>query len=44
MKLDPRTKLFILAITSVSVFLNGSIIVECVFVGLPLLLLFSAGR
>ena len=44
MKLDPRTKLLILAITSVSVFLNGSIIVECVFVGLPLLLLFSAGR
>ena len=44
MKLDPRTKLLILAVTSVSVFLNESIIVECVFAALPLLLLLCAGR
>ena len=42
MKLDPRTKLLILAITSVSVFLNGSIIVECVFGGAAAIAFFSA--
>ena len=44
MKLDPRTKLLILAVTSISVFLNESIVVECVFAALPLLLLLCAGR
>lgn len=45
MKLDPRTKLLILAITSVSVFLNESLIVETVFFVSPflLLLLFKKG-
>ena len=32
MKIDPRTKLLILAITSISVFLNGSITMEYVYV------------
>lgn len=44
MKLDPRTKLLILAATSISVFLNGSIIVECVFAALPMALLLCADR
>ncbi len=38
MRLDPRTKLLILVATSVSVFLNRSLIVECVFVSIPLIL------
>lgn len=42
MKLDPRTKLLILAVTSVSVFMNGSIAVECIFVFVPLFLLLFA--
>ena len=42
MKLEPRTKLLILAATSISVFLNGSIVVECVFVLTALFLLLSA--
>lgn len=42
MKPDPRTKLLILAVTSVSVFLNGSLIVEGVFVSIPLVLCFLA--
>lgn len=42
MKLDPRTKLLILAVTSISVFLNRSIAVECIFVFVPLLLLLFA--
>ena len=36
MRLDPRTKLLILAVTSVSVFMNKSIAVECVLAGIPL--------
>ncbi|WP_130838474.1 energy-coupling factor transporter transmembrane component T family protein [Lachnoclostridium sp. Marseille-P6806] len=44
MKLDPRTKLFILAITSVSIFLNRSITVECIFAGTGLLLLALSGH
>lgn len=44
MTLDPRTKLLILAVTSVSVFLNGSIFVECVFALVPALLLFHGKR
>lgn len=39
MRLDPRTKLWILAITSISVFLNRSIVIECLFVSIPALLL-----
>ncbi len=42
MVLDPRTKLLILSITSVSVFFNESIAVECIFVTIPALLLFGA--
>lgn len=38
MFLDPRTKLLILAITSISVFLNESILIECIFVLIPFLL------
>ena len=38
MRLDPRTKLLILAVTSVSVFMNKSIAVECVLAGIPLVL------
>ena len=44
MRFDPRTKLFILAITSVSVFMNGSILVECVFAAVPILLLLCSNR
>ena len=44
MKLDPRTKLLILAATSISVFLNGSIVMECALVMIPLLLLFLSGE
>ena len=44
MKIDPRTKLLILAVTSISVFLNGSIIIECIFAALPLLLLLSSKK
>ena len=39
MSLDPRTKLLILSITSVSVFLNKSIVIECFFMAIPALLL-----
>ena len=39
MTLDPRTKLLILSITSVSVFLNKSIVIECFFMAIPALLL-----
>lgn len=39
MRLDPRTKLGILAITSISVFLNKNIVIECLFVFIPTLLL-----
>ncbi len=44
MKLDPRTKLLILAVTGISVFLNGSIFVECIFTAVPFILLLFAGR
>ncbi len=44
MRLDPRTKLLILAVTSVSVFMNKSIAVECVLVGIPLVLLSVSGN
>lgn len=44
MKIDPRTKLLILAITSISVFLNGSITIECIFAALPFLLLLSTKK
>ena len=44
MRLDPRTKLLILAVTSVSVFMNKSIAVECVFAGIPLVLLSVSGN
>ena len=39
MTLDPRTKLLILSITSVSVFLNKSIVIECFFMAISALLL-----
>lgn len=42
MVLDPRTKLLILSITSVSVFLNESIVIECLFMAIPALLLLQA--
>ena len=42
MRLDPRTKLFVLGVTSISIFLNGSLIVEAIFVAVPLLLLLLA--
>ncbi len=42
MFLDPRTKLLILAITSISVFLNESILIECIFVLIPFLLFLRA--
>ena len=42
MSLDPRTKLLILSITSVFVFLNESIIIECLFTVIPILLLLQA--
>ena len=46
MCLDPRTKLLILALTSISVFMNGSLLVECIFVLAPgiLLLCFKKWR
>ncbi|OKZ59411.1 MAG: transporter, partial [Clostridiales bacterium 45_37] len=44
MRLDPRTKLLILAVTSVSVFMNKSIAVECVLAGIPLALLSTSGN
>ncbi len=44
MRLDPRTKLLILAVTSVSVFMNKSITVECVLAGIPLVLLSVSGN
>ena len=42
MFLDPRTKLLILAMTSVSVFLNKSILIECIFVSIPSILFAQA--
>ena len=42
MCLDPRTKLLILAITSVSVFLNESMLIEGAFTFIPFLLLLEA--
>ena len=42
MRLDPRTKLLILAVTSVSVFMNKSIAVECVLAGIPLVLMLGS--
>ncbi len=42
MVLDPRTKLIILSITSVSVFFNESIAIESLFVTIPVLLLLNA--
>lgn len=44
MFLDPRTKLLILAMTSISVFLNKSILIECAFVLIPSLLFLHAGQ
>ena len=44
MRLDPRTKLLILALTSISVFLNESIWIECGFVLIPFLLLLQAEK
>ena len=44
MRLDPRTKILILAVTSVSVFMNKSIAVECVLAGIPLVLLSVSGN
>ena len=38
MRLDPRTKLLILSITGISVFLNKSIVIECFFTVIPTLL------
>lgn len=42
MALDPRTKLLILAITGVSVFLNENMPIECAFTFIPFLLLLQA--
>ena len=42
MILDPRTKLLILSITSISVFLNQSIVIECLFTAIPVFLLLQA--
>lgn len=42
MCLDPRTKLLILAITSVSIFLNESMLIEGAFIFIPFLLLLQA--
>ena len=42
MLLDPRTKLLILSITSISVFLNESIVIECLFTAIPVFLLLQA--
>ena len=44
MKLDPRTKLFILAITGITVFLNGNLFIECLFALFPFVLLCTAKR
>lgn len=44
MKLDPRTKLFILALTGIITFLNESLEVELLLVALPLLLQCFAKR
>ncbi len=44
MRLDPRTKILILAVTSISVFMNKSIAVECVLAGIPLVLLSVSGN
>ena len=42
MSLDPRTKLLILSMTSVFVFLNESIVIECLFTVISILLLLQA--
>lgn len=42
MVLDPRTKLLILAITGISVFLNESMVIECLFTAIPVSLLLQA--
>ena len=42
MSLDPRTKLLILSITGICVFLNESIVIECLFIAIPALLLLQA--
>lgn len=44
MTLDPRSKLLILAITGISVFLNESILVESLFILIPFLLLLRAKK
>ncbi len=44
MVLDPRTKLLILSITSISVFLNESIVIECLFIIIPVWLLLQAKK
>lgn len=44
MYLEPRTKLLILAITSVSVFFNGSLLIEGMFVLIPFFLLLQAEK
>ena len=44
MFLDPRTKLSILAITGISVFLNDSVLIELLFTMIPFLLLMRAHR
>lgn len=41
---DPRTKLLILAVTGVSVFLNESILIECMFTVIPFFLLLQAKK
>ena len=41
---DPRTKLFVLAISSVFVFMNKSIVIECLLTLIPLLLLLFAKK
>lgn len=44
MFLDPRTKLSILAVTGISVFLNDSVLIELLFTMIPFLLLMRAHR
>ena len=44
MRLDPRTKLLMLALTSISVFLNESLWIEGAFVLIPFLLLLQAKK
>ena len=44
MRLDPRTKLLILAVTSACVFLNESLLIECVFAAIPAALLLAFKR